>query len=427
MSRLLAGLLAVIVGCPVVAQEPKENKEKPPGVVVSDPAKLAGDLDFAIQGEYLGKRDGDPLGAQVIALGEGKFEVKLFAGGLPGAGWDGKPPVAGKGVLDRNRVVVKSAGKPEETLGVLEAGAGPKNRVFTIAGKEAAVLGKVERKSPALGEKPPKGAVVLFSGPADADKWDKAVIADLSDGKFLAASGVRSKQKFQSFRLHLEYRTPWMPGQPRASSGVFLQDRYKLQVLDNFGLKSEDKEQGAICEECEITFNGDALIKKDVSAAKAIENLDLLVGGTYEQGFIRFNQTQKIAVQASSPKFRQLPADLENLFIKNGRGEMVAYSSFMKIEMKQYAPKVNMCYPPLAWQTYDIDFTAAELDSEGLKTKSAKATIKQNGVVIYDGHELKWNSPGGGNFNKYLTESGSLYLQYLGDPVVFNNIWAVVK
>jgi hypothetical protein len=38
---------------------------------------------------------------------------------------------------------------------------------------------------------------VLFSGPADADKWDKAPTAELSDGKFLAA-GVRTKQKFQS-------------------------------------------------------------------------------------------------------------------------------------------------------------------------------------------------------------------------------------
>src|SRR5262249_47465955 len=127
------------------------------------------------------------------------------------------------------------------------------------------------------------------------------------------------------------------------------------------------------------------------------------------------------------PGFMQSSGDLEYLYLKNGRGEMVPYSSFMKVEKRPYAPKVNMCFPPMTWQTYDIDFTAAEVDSTGAKKKSAKATVRHNGVVIYDGLELKGNTPGGGNFNKKLTDPGALYLQSHGDPVVFKNIWAVVK
>jgi hypothetical protein len=431
MSRSLVGLLAAAlvatVGNPGAAQDPKAEKEKLPQVAVNDPAKLADDLDFAIQGEYLGKRDGVALGAQVVALGDGQFKVKLYPGGLPGAGWDGTPPTAGKGTRDRDRVDVKSATKPGETLGVLAPDADTKKRVFTVAGKEAAVLGKIERKSPTLGAKPPKGAVVLFSGPADADKWERATIAELSDGKFLAAGG-RTRQNFHSFQLHLEFRTPWVPrasGRPRGSGGVFLEDRYELQVLDNFGLTGAEKEADSIYREYELIFNNDVTRMKDVSIAKALENLEVLMGGTFEQGVIRFNQ-KEIKVRAA-PASRRFPEDLENLFVKSERGEMVPYSAFLKIETKQFAPKVNMCFPPMIWQTYDVDFTAAAVDAEGLKTKSAKATVRHNGVVIYDGLELKWNTPGGGNSLKKLTEAGALYLPNYGDPVVFKNIWAVVK
>jgi hypothetical protein len=425
MSRLLAGLLAAalvaMAGNSGAAPAPRTEKEEPPKVAVNDPAKLAEDLHFAIQGEYLGKRVGtkgvgDSLGAQVIALGDGKFEVKLFRGGLPGAGWDGRPPAAGKGPLDHDRVEVKSAEKPEETLGVLAPGTNTKNRVFTVFGKKSVVLRKIERKSPTLGAKPPKGAVVLFSGPSDADKWDKATIAKLSDGKFLAA-GVRTKRKFQSFHLHIEFRTPWMPraaGRDRGSSGIYLQDRYRFRVLDNFGLEGADKERGAIHEEHELIIKFDVAVKKAVSIGKALDNLNFFSGSTAAQG------------QLLSLRFPK--EDLENLYIKNDRGEMVPYSSFMKIEKTPSTAKVNMCFPPMTWQTYDIDFTAAVVDSAGVKTKHAKATVKHNGVVIYDGLELKGNTLGGGNsINKKLTEPGALYLQNHGDPVVFKNIWAVVK
>jgi hypothetical protein len=58
-----------------------------------------------------------------------------------------------------------------------------------------------------------------------------------------------TKQKFTDFRLHIEFRTPFMPearGQARGNSGVYLQGRYEVQVLDSYGLTGEDNECGGI-------------------------------------------------------------------------------------------------------------------------------------------------------------------------------------
>ncbi len=87
-------------------------------------------------------------------------------------------------------------------------------------------------------------------------------------------------------------------------------------------------------------------------------------------------------------------------------------------------PKVNMCFPPLTWQTYDVDFTAAKYDADGKKTDNARVTIKHNGVVIHDDLELPSNTPG-----RHQEGPGpdAIYLQGHGNPVVYRNIWAVKK
>ncbi len=87
-------------------------------------------------------------------------------------------------------------------------------------------------------------------------------------------------------------------------------------------------------------------------------------------------------------------------------------------------PKVNMCFPPLAWQTYDIDFTAARYDDSGNKVKNARVTIRHNGVVIHDDLELTNGTPGR---HEEGPEPDGLFLQNHGNPVVFRNIWVVKK
>lgn len=89
------------------------------------------------------------------------------------------------------------------------------------------------------------------------------------------------------------------------------------------------------------------------------------------------------------------------------------------------APGVNMCFPPLAWQTYDIDFTAAKYDSDGKKTADAKLTVKHNGVEIHKDVSIPKTTTAAPVAEG--PEPGPLYLQDHGNPVRFRNIWVVEK
>lgn len=190
-------------------------------------------VDFALMGEYAGGK----LGLQVIALGGGKFDGVLYEGGLPGAGWDGKPPYKIAGGENSGAVILR--GKTKRFVEV----AGGLAQVVD-GGPDKVTLEKTERKSPTLGKKPPEGAVVLFDG-SSADEWNGGRL----DAEKLLMEGVVSKKKFKDFTLHLEFRTPFMPaarGQGRGNSGLYLQNRYEVQVLDSFGLEGLDNECGGI-------------------------------------------------------------------------------------------------------------------------------------------------------------------------------------
>jgi hypothetical protein len=292
-------------------------------------AKSAGP-DFAIQGEYQGTVDSKPWGAQIIAMGEGKFRLVAFAGGLPGDGWK-----RGDETMSAEAAVV------DGTISTVVKDADVKIADGTITvtedGNTLGTLKKVQRKSPTLGQRPPENAVVLFDG-TTADNFDNG---ELVEGDLLGATNCASKKKLGDHRLHIEFRTPFMPkarGQGRGNSGVYLQGRYECQVLDSFGLEGKNNECGGIYSISE--------------------------------------------------------------------------------------PIVNMCLPPLSWQTYDIDFTAARYDADGKKTKNARATIKHNGVVIHDDLELTHGTPGR---HPEGPEPDAIFLQNHGNPVVFRNIWVVEK
>lgn len=103
----------------------------------------------------------------------------------------------------------------------------------------------------------PEGALILFAG-KNLDGWTKRdgkspAHWKLLDGGIMQVPGggdIITKEKFGgSFKLHVEFRVPYMPkasGQGRGNSGVYLQGRYEVQVLDSYGLKSQNNDCGGI-------------------------------------------------------------------------------------------------------------------------------------------------------------------------------------
>ena len=326
------------------AKKPEDPKRH---ICFTDPA-LAG-VDYTLQGEYEGTAGANKWGAQVIAMGDGKFHVVFEPGGLPGDGWDAKNRYESEGQLAGDVVTFKPAKDVAWNEGhiappvVIHEGFDASLTGGTLTGKteagDAFTLKKTVRHSCTEGAKPPAGAIVLFDG-TNVDAWKNTEIINGN----LMKQGGETKQKFTDFTLHVEFYMPFKPfarGQERGNSGVYSQHRYETQVLDTFGLKGMDN-QG---------------------------------GGIYTKA----------------------------------------------------APLVNMQYPPLTWQTYDIEFTAARYEN-GERKSEAEITVKHNGVLIHD--HFKINSPTGGGGKEVPTDAvqaGPLYLQEHGNPVAYRNVWILEK
>lgn len=322
--------VALIVGFFCTNSEAFAQKKKPgEQVVITDPMKV--DADYAVQGEYYGTVNepgsyAKPVGLQVIARGDGAFEGVYYEGGLPGEGWESDDPVVRmSSKLYEGKVVFATEDKEISVDGSLAL-------VVGESGQSLGTLRKFARQSPTLNMSAPWGATVLFDG-TNTDAWDDGTIS--ADGYL--TEGATTKEPVQDFRMHLEFRLPYKPfatGQARGNSGVYIQRRYEVQVLDSFGL------EGA-ANEC---------------------------GGLY----------------------------------------------------RTKVPDVNMCLPPLVWQTYDIWFRAARFDEEGNKTESARLTVKHNGIKIHDDYEIP-NKTGAGK--KEGPEPMVILLQNHSNPVRFRNIW----
>lgn len=102
----------------------------------------------------------------------------------------------------------------------------------------------------------PEDATILFDGKS-LDKWigqnGKPVTWTIADGVMQGKNGsIVTKEKFDgSFTLHVEFRVPYEPnnsGQGRGNSGIYLQGRYEVQVLDSYGLDSKNNDCAAIYE-----------------------------------------------------------------------------------------------------------------------------------------------------------------------------------
>ncbi|WAC14961.1 efflux RND transporter permease subunit [Dyadobacter pollutisoli] len=91
-----------------------------------------------------------------------------------------------------------------------------------------------------------------------------------------------------------------------------------------------------------IHVDADIAAKKGVSVDVAMSTLQTLIGSFYASNFIRFGQMYKVMVQAD-PRFRRNPEDVLKLYVKNSRGEMVPFSTFIRLE-RVYGPELLTRY-----------------------------------------------------------------------------------
>ncbi len=96
---------------------------------------------------------------------------------------------------------------------------------------------------------------------------------------------------------------------------------------------------------------------------------------------------------------------------------------------KLAAPKVNMCAPPLQWQTFDIDFTAARFDGNGELAANPRITVEHNGVTIHDDQEIHHQTSNSqtGKTKPFKSGPGAIHMQHHGHQVAYRNIWVVEK
>lgn len=186
------------------------------------------------------------VSAEVVALGGDEYRAVLH---LPG---DKRVELAGK-VAD-GQAMLNGEADGQVWTGRLAGGrlaAWPRG-----AEAEPYVLERYVRENPRAGAKPPPDAIVLLPfepGQAPSlEAWTNPRWKVLPDGSMEIAQGTgdnRTKESFGDAQLHIEFMTPFEPagrGQGRGNSGVYLHDRYEVQVLDSFGLKPGGGECGAI-------------------------------------------------------------------------------------------------------------------------------------------------------------------------------------
>lgn len=236
--RLTTAVLASVVFAQVLVTNMVWAALSAEDVFPATPDPFVGDW----QGRWLQGEKVDPdIAAQVVALGAGKYCIRL----VPKLDMRCPPLVVVETTCSGDAMAFEEGGYYGQIKGDRFTGGRGK-------GKSTFEMKKVTRLSPTLGLEPPAGAIVLFDG-SGLDQWQSPQGCEvLDDGSMMIGPKGKtlvSKGTFTDVKLHVEFRTPFMPkarGQQRGNSGVFLQDVYEVQILDSYGLEGYYNECGAL-------------------------------------------------------------------------------------------------------------------------------------------------------------------------------------
>ena len=363
LTVLLIRGLADSASVGAAATRPAPEKPKgDAGLWTADEAAKA-DPDFTVQGEYEGAVAGDAsrkVGVQVIALGDGLFCAVILPGGLPGAGWDGK----NKAQCDGERKDANVALMPAK---------GERKYMNRRKGQFSAT-----ETFPAPGQADYTGTIangILTATSASGEKIEAK--------KVLRKSPTLEAKAPEGAAILL----PYEPGRKPSLEGWSFGKDVPWQALD----------EGAMA--IDGVVGNQASIRKPFGAPDWKFHLEFrLIYKPRATGQGRSNSGIFIS---GLPEIQVL----DSFGLSGLKNECAAFYSAK-------APDVNMCLPPLSWQTIDVTFAAAKPAAASQPAASARCTVEHNGVVIHKDFEVKGG--GGGLMLQHHTENG----------LAFRNIWA---
>ncbi|MGL6194876.1 MAG: 3-keto-disaccharide hydrolase, partial [Thermoguttaceae bacterium] len=308
--------------------------------------------DFNIQGEYVGKAGDSKLGLQLISDGNGKFRFTGYPDGLPGDGWDrSKFRMIGTAEYKDGKLTWKATAvkKPD----------GSETDVPDEHKDEVTVQVNIQRPQgqPGQGQRQPgaggfRGLPVKLEFPAN----DKI--------------GMHATVFEKVFR-----ESPTLGA--KAPAGAYV-------VFD--GTNLDKFEPGAKMNETQRRNETVKTLWADATA-KPFERKPYTLHLEFLLSYMPEDQGQ---ARSNSGVYIDEAYECQVLDSFGLEGENNECGGFYQVAK----PKVNMCFPPLTWQTYDIDFTPATFDADGNKLENARVTLKHNGVVIHDNIEFEKETPG---------------------------------
>jgi len=356
--------------------------------------------DFTIQGEYLAKTERFNMGLHLIADGGGQFRVVAYPGGLPGDGWNtGGPRMLGTAKVDGDEV----------TFTMTEGRGNLPN------GQPIQVPENVEAKGKITIERP--------QGPGQG--------GGQGAGQGGARQGMmRNFGTPVKIEVSLRGNTPPLTYEKQFRVSPTLGERAPEGAVVIFDGTNLDKfEPGAKMNEFQMPGGGQrpaggqfqmpAGFGNTLWAEATAKPLERKPYKLHIEFMLSYMPTAKGQARSNSGVYLDQNYECQVLDSFGLEGENNECGGFYQVAK----PAVNMCFPPLTWQTYDFDFTPAKYDGD-TKVENARVTVWHNGVMIHDNIEFTRETPG---CLREGPDARGFYLQGHGNKVQYRNIWVQYK
>jgi hypothetical protein len=325
--------------------------------------------DFILQGEYLANVGNGKMGLHLIADGGGEFRVVAYPDGLPGDGWKaGMPRLLGTAQINGDEIAFNLTEKRG-----------------TVAGQSIQMPEKIEAKGKFTITTPQGGGQ---GGGAGQFRGTPVKIE-------IAEPAMTFEKQFR--------RSPTLGAEPPAGAIVL------------FDGTNVDWFPGAKMNEPEVTGQGRGGNRTTLWAEAASKPFEKKPYKMHVEFMLSYMPQAKGQARSNSGVYIDERYECQVLDSFGLEGKNNECGGFYEVA----EPLVNMCFPPLTWQTYDIEFTPAKYEGNN-KVANARVTVVHNGVKIHDNIEFQKETPGR---KREGAEPLGVYLQGHGNKVQYRNIW----